>query len=199
MSWQAIVFRPCSLRGRCCCVDRAAARPLHGRRLRRPRRRHRRPATGSSTRSSGSSTASAASTSKREQRWNVYALSLVAFSLVSVLVLYVLQRLQGGLPFNPTDRAAVTPMGSFNVAVSFVTNTNWQWYSGELTMSHLTQMIGLTVQNFVSAAAGMAVVDRPDPRHHPHRHPHPRQLLGRPDPHDRAHPAAAVRWCSPSC
>jgi K+-transporting ATPase ATPase A chain len=95
---------------------------------------------------------------KREQRWNVYALSLVAFSLVSLLLLYGLQRLQGSLPFNPTDRPGVTPWGAWNVAISFVTNTNWQWYSGEVTMSHLTQMIGLTVQNFVSAAAGMAIV-----------------------------------------
>jgi K+-transporting ATPase ATPase A chain len=95
---------------------------------------------------------------KREQRWNVYALALVAFSLVSMLLLYALQRLQGSLPFNPTDRAAVTPWGAWNVAVSFVTNTNWQWYSGEVSMSHLTQMLGLTVQNFVSAAAGMAIV-----------------------------------------
>jgi potassium-transporting ATPase potassium-binding subunit len=95
---------------------------------------------------------------KREQRWNVYALALVAFSLVSLLLLYGLQRLQGSLPFNPTDRGAVTPWGSWNVAVSFMTNTNWQWYSGEVAMSHLTQMIGLTVQNFVSAAAGMAIV-----------------------------------------
>ena len=96
--------------------------------------------------------------SKREQRWNVYAVALLAFSLVSILILYALQRLQGNLPFNPTDRAAVTPWGAWNVAVSFVTNTNWQWYSGEVAMSHLTQMIGLTVQNFVSAAAGMAVI-----------------------------------------
>ena len=95
---------------------------------------------------------------KREQRWNVYVLSLLAFSLVSLLALYALQRAQAVLPFNPTDRSSVTPWGSFNTAVSFVTNTNWQWYSGEVTMSHLTQMIGLTVQNFVSAAAGMAVV-----------------------------------------
>ena len=95
---------------------------------------------------------------KREQRWNVYAMALIAFSVVSLLLLYALQRLQGSLPFNPTDRPAVTPWGAWNVAVSFVTNTNWQWYSGELTMSHLTQMIGLTVQNFVSAAVGMAVV-----------------------------------------
>ena len=95
---------------------------------------------------------------KREQRWNVYTLALVAFSLVSLLLLYGLQRLQGSLPFNPTDRAGVTPWGSWNVAVSFVTNTNWQWYSGEISMSNLTQMVGLTVQNFVSAAAGMAIV-----------------------------------------
>ena len=94
---------------------------------------------------------------KREQRWNVYTLALIAFSLVSLLLLYGLQRIQGFLPFNPTDRTAVSPWGSWNVAVSFVTNTNWQWYSGEVSMSNLTQMIGLTVQNFVSAAAGMAI------------------------------------------
>ncbi len=96
--------------------------------------------------------------SKREQRWNVYAMALLAFSLVSILVLYAIQRLQGSLPFNPTSRTAISPWGSWNVAVSFVTNTNWQWYSGEVAISHLTQMIGLGVQNFVSAAAGMAIV-----------------------------------------
>ena len=95
---------------------------------------------------------------KREQRWNVYALSLVAFSIMSVLFLYVLLRLQGNLFFNPTDRPNMSAMGSFNAAISFVTNTNWQWFSGEVAASHLTQMIGFTVQNFVSAAAGMAVV-----------------------------------------
>jgi K+-transporting ATPase ATPase A chain len=95
---------------------------------------------------------------RREQRWNVYAAAMVAFSLVSVLFLYALLRLQGSLPFNPTDRSGVSPMGSFNTAVSFVTNTNWQWYSGEVSISHLTQMVGLTVQNFVSAAVGIAVV-----------------------------------------
>ena len=94
---------------------------------------------------------------KREQRWNVYAISLLAFSLASVLVVYGIQRLQGSLPLNPTDRGAVTPWGAWNVAISFVTNTNWQWYSGEQTMSHLTQMLGLTVQNFVSAAAGIVI------------------------------------------
>ncbi len=95
---------------------------------------------------------------KREQRWNVYAIALLAFSLLSFLVVYTIQRLQGSLPFNPTDRDGVAPLGAFNVAVSFMTNTNWQWYGGEGTMSHLTQMGALTVQNFVSAAAGMAVV-----------------------------------------
>ena len=95
--------------------------------------------------------------SKREQRWNVYAMSLLAFSLVSILVLYAMIRLQGSLPFNPTNKVAVTPWQSWNIAVSFVTNTNWQWYSGEVAMSHLTQMLGLTVQNFVSAAAGMVI------------------------------------------
>jgi potassium-transporting ATPase potassium-binding subunit len=93
----------------------------------------------------------------REQPWNVYALSLLAFSAVSVVGLYVLQRVQGGLFLNPTDVAAVPPALSFNTAVSFVTNTNWQNYGGESTMSHLTQMAGLAVQNFVSAAVGISV------------------------------------------
>jgi potassium-transporting ATPase potassium-binding subunit len=78
--------------------------------------------------------------------------------VISFLAVYVLERLQGGLFFNPTNVPGVAPLGAFNAAVSFMTNTNWQWYSGELTMSHLTQMLGLAVQNFVSAAAGMAVV-----------------------------------------
>jgi potassium-transporting ATPase potassium-binding subunit len=94
----------------------------------------------------------------REQRWTSYAMSLLAFSTVSVLTLYALLRLQGSLPFNPTDRDAVSPAVAFNTAVSFMTNTNWQAYSGESTLSHLSQMAGLTVQNFVSAAAGMAVL-----------------------------------------
>jgi K+-transporting ATPase ATPase A chain len=93
----------------------------------------------------------------REQRWNVYALSLLAFSVVSVLVLYALQRLQGVLPLNPAGFDGVPAPLSFNTAVSFVTNTNWQNYSGESTMSYLTQMSGLAVQNFVSAAVGVAV------------------------------------------
>ncbi|WCO67158.1 potassium-transporting ATPase subunit KdpA [Iamia majanohamensis] len=95
---------------------------------------------------------------EREQRWNVYALSLLAFSVASVALLYALLRLQPVLPFNPTDMPAVEPGVAFNTAVSFMTNTNWQAYGGEATLSHLSQMVGLTVQNFVSAAAGMAVL-----------------------------------------
>ena len=93
----------------------------------------------------------------REQRWTGYALSVLAFSAVSVLALYLLQRLQGALFLNPTDVVGVPPALAFNTAVSFVTNTNWQNYGGESTMSHLTQMSGLAVQNFVSAAVGIAV------------------------------------------
>ena len=92
-----------------------------------------------------------------EQRWTIYALSLLAFSAVSVLGLFALQRVQGALFLNPTDAAAVPPALAFNTAASFVTNTNWQNYGGESTMSHLTQMSGLAVQNFVSAAVGIAV------------------------------------------
>jgi K+-transporting ATPase ATPase A chain len=93
----------------------------------------------------------------REQRWTIYARSLLAFSAVSVLALYLLQRVQGGLPVNPTDVPGVPEPLAFNTAVSFVTNTNWQNYAGETTMSHLTQMMGLAVQNFASAAVGIAV------------------------------------------
>src|SRR5437870_7854947 len=89
---------------------------------------------------------------EREQRWNIYALAVLAFSVVSFFALYLLQRLQGDLPFNPTDVANVHPALAFNTAVSFMTNTNWQSYFPETQISHLTQAIGLTVQNFVSAA-----------------------------------------------
>ncbi len=82
---------------------------------------------------------------------------MLAFSAVSVALLYALQRVQHSLPFNPTHVAGVPAALSFNTAVSFVTNTNWQNYAGENTMSYLTQMAGLAVQNFVSAAVGLAV------------------------------------------
>jgi K+-transporting ATPase ATPase A chain len=93
-----------------------------------------------------------------EQRWTTYATSVISFSVVSFVVLYALIRLQGSLPFNPTGMAAPDPHLAFNTAVSFMTNTNWQSYGGEATLSHLTQMVGLSVQNFVSAAGGMAVL-----------------------------------------
>lgn len=95
---------------------------------------------------------------EREQKWTIYGLALLAFSLVSVLLLYVLQRVQEHLPFNPTHVKGVPSLLALNTAVSFLTNTNWQSYAGETTMSHLTQMAGLAVQNFVSAAVGLAVV-----------------------------------------
>jgi K+-transporting ATPase ATPase A chain len=93
----------------------------------------------------------------REQRWTAYGASLLAFSLVSVLFLYALLRLQHLLPLNPTDAPAVPSALAFNTAISFVTNTNWQNYGGELTISHLTQMAGLAVQNFVSPVVGLCV------------------------------------------
>jgi len=90
-----------------------------------------------------------------EQSWGVYARSVLAFSAVSILFLYAFMRLQNhlwlSLGFPPVDQD-----GAWNIAVSFVTNTNWQWYSGESTMGHLVQMAGLAVQNFVSAAVGIA-------------------------------------------
>ena len=94
----------------------------------------------------------------KEMRWTQYALASLWFTLAGVVVVYLLQRLQVWLPLNPQGMAAVSPDSSFNTAISFVTNTNWQGYGGESTMSHLTQMLALTVQNFVSAALGMAVV-----------------------------------------
>jgi K+-transporting ATPase ATPase A chain len=95
---------------------------------------------------------------EEDMDWKAYALAMLAFNLLGFLIVYVLQRLQGVLPLNPQHLGAVSPDLAFNTAVSFVTNTNWQAYSGETTLSYLTQMLGLTVQNFVSAATGMAVL-----------------------------------------
>ena len=94
---------------------------------------------------------------EREQGWREYAIALLLFNVLGVVAVYALQRLQGVLPLNPQGFAAVEPSSAFNTAVSFVTNTNWQGYSGESTMSYLTQMLALTVQNFFSAATGMTV------------------------------------------
>ncbi len=135
-----------------------------------------------------------------EQPWGVYARSVLAFSAVSVLVLYLIQRIQAHLP-DPggTKFTGVAPALSWNTAVSFVTNTNWQAYSGESTMTYVTQMSGLAVQNFLSAAVGISVavalvrgfrppdVGRPGRRQ---RDRHDRQFLGRPDPDHPAYPAA---------
>ncbi|TAN52482.1 MAG: potassium-transporting ATPase subunit KdpA [Methylococcaceae bacterium] len=93
-----------------------------------------------------------------EMRWTGYAVAVLLFNLLGALAVFALQRLQGDLPLNPQNLPGVSPDSAFNTAVSFATNTNWQGYSGEVTMSYLTQMLGLTVQNFVSAASGMAVL-----------------------------------------
>jgi len=94
---------------------------------------------------------------QREQTWQDYAIAVLLFSAFGALSVYVLQRLQLWLPLNPQTLANVSADSSFNTAISFVTNTNWQGYSGESTMSYFTQMLALTVQNFVSAATGLAV------------------------------------------
>jgi K+-transporting ATPase ATPase A chain len=94
---------------------------------------------------------------EKEQGWRGYAVALLLFNLAGIVFLYALQRLQGMLPLNPQDLPAVPTPVSFNTAVSFITNTNWQSYAGESTMSYLVQMAGLTVHNFVSAATGIAV------------------------------------------
>ena len=95
---------------------------------------------------------------EQEMTWKAYAGGLLIFNLTGFIALYLLQRLQGFLPFNPHGFPAVPPDLAFNTAVSFVTNTNWQAYGGETTMSFFTQMAGLAVQNFASAASGMAVL-----------------------------------------
>jgi potassium-transporting ATPase potassium-binding subunit len=93
----------------------------------------------------------------REQDWFAYTIAMLVFSVAGFLILYGVQRLQGLLPLNPRGFDAVAPDLAFNTSISFITNTNWQNYSGETTMSHLTQMLGLTVHNFVSAATGLAM------------------------------------------
>ena len=95
--------------------------------------------------------------SGREESWQRYAVSLLTFNTLGLIFLYVLQRIQGWLPLNPQGFEGVAPDQAFNTAVSFITNTNWQSYGGEMTMSYLTQMLGMGVQNFLSAATGIAV------------------------------------------
>ncbi|MBP1694049.1 MAG: kdpA [Chloroflexi bacterium] len=90
--------------------------------------------------------------------WKTYAIAMLLFNILGLLTVYALQRFQGVLPLNPQGLGAVTPDSSWNTAVSFTTNTNWQGYGGEVTMSYASQMLAMTVQNFVSAATGMAVL-----------------------------------------
>jgi len=100
----------------------------------------------------------AGSRADEEMDWKTYAVAVLLFNLVGLLFLYALQRIQSALPLNPQDLGAVRPDTAFDAAVSFATNTNWQSYSGETTMSYLVQMLGFTVQNFLSAATGMAIL-----------------------------------------
>lgn len=93
-----------------------------------------------------------------EMTWKTYAVAMLVFNILGVVAVYLLQRLQGTLPLNPQGLGAVSPDSAWNTAVSFASNTNWQGYGGEITMSYLTQMLGMTVQNFISAATGMAVL-----------------------------------------
>jgi len=92
-----------------------------------------------------------------EQHWTAYTAALLFFSIAGFVLLYFIQRLQAGLPFNPAGMPSIGPELAFNTAASFTTNTNWQAYGGESTMSYFTQMVGLNVQNFVSAASGIAI------------------------------------------
>jgi K+-transporting ATPase ATPase A chain len=94
---------------------------------------------------------------KREQHWLTYTVAMLLFHVGGFLIIYGLMRLQALLPFNPAEQSAVAPDLSFNTAISFITNTNWQNYGGESTLSYLVQMLGLTHQNFLSAATGIAL------------------------------------------
>src|SRR5438270_10009541 len=94
---------------------------------------------------------------KREQHWLTYTVAMLLFHVGGFLIIYGLMRLQASLPLNPAEQSAVAPDLSFNTAISFLTNTNWQNYGGEGTMSYLTQMLALTHQNFLSAATGIVL------------------------------------------
>src|SRR4030095_1031296 len=131
-----------------------------------------------------------------EQSWRAYTVALLAFSLFSLVVTYLIQRLQGVLPWNPQGLGAVGAGSAFNTAASFTTNTNWQGYVGEATMSYLSQMAGLAWHNFTSAAAGIgvavALAGGPPRRGRRLALGHDRQLLGGPDARDRLRAAAAL-------
>ena len=122
----------------------------------------------------------------RQARWagSPTRLALLLFNALGALAVYALQRLQAWLPLNPQKFAALSPDSAFNTAVSFITNTNWQGYAGESTMSYLTQMAGLAVQNFLSAATGIVVAIALIRGLRPPQLAHHRQFLGRPDARD---------------
>ena len=123
----------------------------------------------------------------QEQHWLSYLGAIVLFHFAGFVILYAILRGQGVLPFNPAAQGAVEPGLAFNTAASFITNTNWQNYGGESTLSYLTQMLGLTHQNFLSAATGIAIRGGRDPRLFPRFRPHGRLVLG------RRHPLYALR------
>jgi Potassium-transporting ATPase A subunit len=127
-----------------------------------------------------------------EQDWRQYARTVLVFSALFWLVLYAILRLQGVLPFNPLRFDGAPWNVTFNTTSSFVTNTNWQYYGGETTMSFFSQMAGLAVQNFVSAAVGMAVLAAVIRGFARPGDDQAGDLLGRPDPDAAAHPAAAL-------
>ena len=133
---------------------------------------------------------------RAEQHWVTYGLAMLLFNGLGVLLLYGLMRLQHLLPLNPQGLPAVGEHLAFNTAVSFVTNTNWQSYGGESTMGYLVQMTGLTVQNFLSAATGIALVGGAGAGLYPFWCQHDRQFLGRSRPHHALRaPAGLDRLC----
>ena len=135
---------------------------------------------------------------EREQGWLAYTLAMLVFSAAGFASLYAILRLQAFLPLNPQGFDNVPPDLAFNTAISFLTNTNWQAYGGETTMSHFSQMAGLTVHNFLSAATGIALARRGDARLRPRQRRDARQFLGRSDPRDALRAAAdqPVVWRS---
>ena len=132
---------------------------------------------------------------EEEMNWKTYAIAVMVFNVLGLLVVYALQRFQAVLPLNPQGLGAVTPDSSWNTAVSFASNTNWQGYGGEVTMSYLSQMLGLTVQNFVSAATGMAVLVAFIRGMARHTTKDDRQFLGGSDPLDACTSFCRFRLC----
>ena len=131
-----------------------------------------------------------------EQHWLAYTIAMLVFHIAGFLILYAVLRLQAILPFNPQEMSAVPEDLAFNTASSFVTNTNWQNYGGESTLSYLAQMLGLTHQNFLSAATGHRAGRGPHPGFRPRVGQHRRQLLGRCHP---LHPLRASAALHPVC